>query len=211
MDPKSVRIVIIAISLCVLFALVIGNAFKFLPEDATGATPISVEDLNTGRANNEEVSSEEKKEISTLEDRIRQLEEELDDARAEADNLRQINNKPFEELAGQDANSEVLEFYQKIENGNKNLKSGNYEEALDIFQQALKQATKPYEVSLANIGISKSYAAQRRFGSAISYAQKANNAYSSYETKVLLAKLNYRTGNSIQAEQAMKTLLESEF
>ena len=80
-----------------------------------------------------------------------------------------------------------------------------------LYQESLSATTNADEQSLACIGISKSYASQRRFGSAISYAQKANNLYPTYETKVLLAKLNYATGKTAQAEQAMKALLESEF
>ena len=215
MDSRSLRLVVIGIAMCVLFALVVGNAFKFLPDDPNSVTPISVEDLNTERADNNErrekaLDEENMDEVDILKERVRELERELEQSQ-KIDNT-ETKSKPYEEFSEEEKNTEITSnFYETIENGNKNFNSGNYEAALMSYQEALNGTTKSSEVSMAYVGISKVYAMQRRYGSAISYAQKANNAYSTYETKVLLAKLNYVTGKTVQAEQAMKSLLESGF
>lgn len=223
MEPKSVRLVVIAIAMCVLFALVIGNAFKFLPEDANNITPISVEDLNSARSeNNDEYKDEasennNEEDVNVLQEKIRRLEVELEQSKNKNGNEDFTNNvekekKPFEELSEDEKNTEISsDFNKNLQDGHSKFKAGDYQSALLSYEEALNSANSSEEKSLAYVGISKSYALQRRYGSAISNAQKANNAYSTYETKVLLAKLNYRTGNVAQAEQAMKALLESGF
>lgn len=212
MDLKSLRMVCIAIAMCVFMAMIISHAFKYLPENTESMrTPISVEDINSHREGDEEQTAEELRErIKTLEEELEHSNRAKEDAENRVSQMERVRtDEPFHEIPEQ--NHDESEFAMVYGNAEKEFSAKSYEKALVFYQNALQIAESDKQRADCYLGLSKVYAIQQRFGSAISNAQKAHNIKPSYESAVMLAKLNHRTGNPARATQSMKTLIERDF
>ena len=91
------------------------------------------------------------------------------------------------------------------------LKENNLDEALNRFNEAITKASSDKQTAKAYLGLAKVYALKQRYGSAFSNAQKAHNLYPTYESHLLIAKLNFKTGQAAKAEQSIKRVLEKDF
>lgn len=209
MDYKMFRVVALALAICFVFALVINNAYKYLPENSNMKAPLSVEDINS------QIEGEtEEKNI----DSFMQLQEELNNLRQEKDDLEQRlseaernrDNEPYREIP--DNSSEINgEFETLYADGEKLLAENNLDEALNRFNEAITKASSDKQTAKAYLGLAKVYALKQRYGSAFSNAQKAHNLYPTYESHLLIAKLNFKTGQAAKAEQSIKRVLEKDF
>lgn len=218
MNLKTLRVLSVAIALCFLFALVVNNAYKYLPNKGDNSKlPLSVEDVNSPREYRE--NSNENSDSQELQDRLRQLEEDLNSANMIKEELEEKlrnienSNEKFKEIEPvlESEKSVSSDFFKVYFEAVDLLGSGDLSGAVTKFQNSLTAAENDKQSAKAYLGVARVYALQKRYGSAISNAQRAQNMNPSYESQVMLAKLHYVTGNVQKAEQLMKTLLEKEF
>ena len=111
-----------------------------------------------------------------------------------------------------DSKTEILNLYKtSVAKADEAFNEGIYQEAIKDYQKAYDLADNNEEKALCYEGISNVYAKQKRYGSALSYAQKAYNMYPNTSREILLARLYYKTGDLNRATIRMNNVLKRDF
>lgn len=83
--------------------------------------------------------------------------------------------------------------------------------AISEYQKALSLTNDSAIKAQCYENIALIYASARRYGSALSSAQKAYNSYPTVSRELLLARLYYKTGDSVKANERLQSLLRKDF
>jgi tetratricopeptide (TPR) repeat protein len=221
-DLKSARLVSIIIFLCLIFTLVIWNAFKYLPsEDAQNRYPrheLNLPDDNENVKQNEENNEENQEEENNEEGKnirhsIKVSQEDLPDLSFGENN--QSEEKNLEEVPSREIISDEHNKTQSLEDIEKNAMehkaNKQFEAAIIDFKKAISLAPNNSSKAKYYEEIADIYAIAKRYGSALSYAQKAYNLSPTTQREVLLARLYYKTGDIDKATQRVNNVLRRDF
>lgn len=214
-DLGSKKYMIIILAIFMAFALVIIKAFDYLPESQDEANSADINRAIEMRNNrsitqNTEESQEEqtdKKEFNVdLQSSVNVPEEARPSAPAQPEELEKI--EPVEESSNNLSAEQQLEL--RFLTAQKYKDEKQYVKALEEYQSiaaAANSNTKArcYE-EIANV-----YGIVKRYGTALSYAQKAYNMEPTSQREMLLARLYYKTGDLNKATKRMNNVLHREF
>lgn len=220
-DLKSMRFIGILIFICLVFALVVWQAFSYLPSESD----VHKNDVVVTVPSDDDTDVES--EQSDDED-VTQDDEDDSDEDADDENEDDFNEENSGEPAGIDNAPTKLESDEKFdviedpadlsENTDDIIKSAlnyreqkNYVAAINNYEKAIGQTSDIVKKAECNEQISMIYAIMKRYGTALSYAQKAYNLSPSSSRELLLAKLNYKTGNVDKANGQMSAVLNGDF
>lgn len=216
-DFNSKRFFILLTAVCVVFFIVIIKAFDYLPDSSQTPTVAlnGNSEFNTPAQGGEAVSEEETETAEDERNEKDKLEVELKntDAAPEIEELESISSsevsetseKTTEQSQVKDEVSETFARAQSYKDGK------NYPKALEEYSkissltQDAKVVAKSYE-EIATI-----YAISKRYGSALSFAQKGYNLSPSTSREMLLARLYYKTGELDKATQRVNNVLRRDF
>ena len=209
---------ILLIIICSLFILLVWQAFSYLPQEEND---INYQDINQTKKilsskNNEEIS------VQNVEDNVilesdDMLDDEIDLPPTEIkQNLPQDNFEIIQESEIEEDNiSKISNLGNNIEdliretkglvNEQKYIEVIGKLETLAVSTQDIKIKTKAYEE------IAVLYAKMKRYGSALSYAQKTYNLEPTSEKEILLARLYYKVGDTNRAQARMLNVLKRDF
>ena len=215
-DYRSARIIGIAAFLCILFAALVFNAYKYLPETDTSSTNRS-EVLHF----EENIAQEN---IDTDEDEQYQDDDIEEENNGDEDNRSFENNNPIEPLEDLDdvpmpkelnASEQSVQknspYEDSILQATKAKEEKNYTEAINNFSNALTLTDNLSNKAVCYESIATIHAIQKHYGSAISFAQKAYNLEPTTQRELLLARLYYKTGEINKANDRMNSILQRDF
>ena len=151
------------------------------------------QDNNSIRQENDTNSSEEiqnKKEVDS---------DDTSDKKQDISELKTINT---------DDNDNDLSPYDKAE---QLLEEEKYESAVYEYQQIANNSSDSYEAADCYQKIATIYGYMKRYGTALSFAQKAYNNAPSNEREFLLAKLYFKTGSVEKAYEHVNNIFKRDF
>lgn len=224
----SKKTLLILLFICMMFVLLIGRAFDYIPEESNDAkNPVSNNiDRVLTKNNNPQISMQEEmqkmeaaksQEESDVESQKENLAKQADtDIALQEQKTEQANVQPSPEEAlkpideneisvGPIPNPEVVDNSKAEEAPVKEdfstagmlKEQGNYEEAISLYKKIATTQSVSAEKANCYEEIANIYVLQKRYGSALIYAQKAYNLSPSSSRELLLKKLYEKTPNKV--------------
>ena len=204
---------ILILIVCVAFLVLIINAFEYLPNKSGDEiiNRINVEDINKAAepVETEDAKEQPKEERGTLNINLDQPTkvdepEKLEPIAVDGDNAVAEDAKPVELTPEQKADEafRAAKAYRH---------SKQYVKALEEYQK-IPMITKDNDtIARSYEEIAFIYATVKRYGTALSFAQKAYNMSPSSSREVLLARLYYKTGDMDKATNRINNVLQRDF
>lgn len=199
-DLKSMKFLIAVVVVCVIFVAFLPLAYLNLPEETDNNIP-TVEMLSR---NNSEPAAEVVAEPETS---------------PRGQRFKKNNKNTNKEEPAVAENTEILKVdrvreepvvdpYEKAMSLRKEQK---YESAVYEYQQIAKSTDDLSEQARCYQEIAQTYASIKRYGTALSYAQKAYNTSPSSDREMLMARLYYKTGSIDKATEHVNAILKRDF
>lgn len=213
-NNNSKKFLILILIVCVAFLVLIIKAFEYLPNKSGDEilNRTNVEEINkvADPETAEEAQEQPKEEKGTLninlDQPVKQDEpEKLEPIAVDGDNA----------VAAEDAKPVELTPEQKADEAFRAAKayrqSKQYVKALEEYQK-IPMITKDNDtIARSYEEIAFIYATVKRYGTALSFAQKAYNMSPSSSREVLLARLYYKTGDMDKATTRINNVLQRDF
>ena len=225
-ELNSKKYLILILLICVIFLILIVKAFTYLPDSSQNSnieTQNNIELSNSSFQNNQENPSELKEEnvdssndsknlnvtlpapdkISEIENNTSSIntENELSSIETELSNTEE---KP-QELSPEEQAEKILM------QGAKYKQDKQYVKALEEYNKISSITKDSYYIARSYEEIATVYAIVKRYGTALSFAQKAYNTSPSSSREMLLARLYYKTGDIDKATQRVNNVLQRDF
>ena len=217
-DNRSVKYMVAVIAIALIFVIIIGNAFKYLPDNESknrvDSQESQQEEVVSDNYKNEEIQSEKYDNDEGYDDSYK-------------DKYAELKSKKYDKFDR--PVREEKDKYIEIENDNLSATSQNLSKP-DIFDNAKKlRAEKKYEtaiieyLNIADISsddevkaqcydeVATIYAVMKRYNQAITYAQKSCNIKPTGERTILLSRIYYQAGQKIKAEEKIQAMLQKGF
>lgn len=203
-DIKKARLVSITIGICLIFVLVVANAYKYLPEEDIAQTPkkeIIKESFDNKKViksiNNDDIDIEENSlnDNSNLENDIEEpLEIDLEN------NIEQqvssSNDKQIDDI---------------LKNAMRLLYEKNYSSSIFEFEKALEIADNNTDKAFCYDKIALNYAFQNRYNKSLEMAKKAYSTLPNSQREFFIARLYNKMGNFEESEKIIKNIMNREF
>ena len=212
-NNNSKKFLILILIVCVAFLVLIINAFEYLPNKSGDEiiNRTNVEEINKTAepVETEEAKEQPKEERGTLNINLDQPTkvdepEKLEPIAVDGDNTVAEDAKPVELTPEQKADEafRAAKAYRH---------SKQYVKALEEYQK-IPMITKDNDtIARSYEEIAFIYATVKRYGTALSFAQKAYNMSPSSSREVLLARLYYKTGDMDKATTRINNVLQRDF
>ena len=223
-EIKSNRFLLLALILCLAFFIVIIKAFMYLPE--ANEKPL-IENYNTENINKPAKKINQDDDLDKVASRKLNIGiPHVDDIKkADIDFLGDI------EKSVKSSGSEELEIIEENEDkAPKQVQKSSEEMAIEFLEKAIKQKeNKDFLGAIENLKqsiktttdkeiqaksyeqVALIYAINKKYGTALSYAQKAFNLSPSTSREVLLARIYYKIGEIDNATKRINNVLHRDF
>ena len=230
---NSKSFLIILFLICAVFLVLIIKAFSYIPDTNTNqivqrgasvrknertmttstntAEEIKSEVSQSSEQKTENLVKEENKSLNAIHSNPVESEalENIDDLPQEAD---AANSSTPEETANTAAEPTAEEKAMKIFlDAEKLKKDKQYVKAIEEYQKISTVTNDTNTVAKSYEEIATIYAIVKRYGTALSYAQKAYNMSPSSSREMLLARLYYKTGDMDKATRRVNNILQRDF
>lgn len=227
-EQNSKKFLVMLLLICVIFFVIIIKAFEYIPvaDDDAIASRNNVEKLNKPAENSDEQTDniEEKNEKKTLNINLTPDFVEKADKKADANSeqkpveqLESISELPSEAVSSNAQEEKVVELTpeEKAEKAfytaQKYKQEKQYVKALEEYQKIPTITSDNQTVARSYEEIATIYAIVKRYGTALSFAQKAYNLSPSSSREMLLARLYYKTGDIDKATRRINNVLQRDF
>ena len=222
-DVHSAKFLSIIIGICFIFIMVIWNAFSYLPQKTEDNVATNQEfNLPTDEDTEEKQASEE---INSEEEIKEEYTEVKFDSRKHEKRQAMVEEtssdepEPLESISEDGTNFENQDkevetaspLEQALESAKNYRQSHKYANAIAEYQKAVSLTDDNSIKAQCYENIAKIYANSKRYGSALSFAQKAFNTQPSTAREVLLARLYYKTGDVDKATTRINNVLQRDF
>lgn len=217
-DIRKAKLISIIGLILFIFIMVIANAYQYLPTETTDIPDVYTTetreqeenlDNNTAEetANQEEekTSADTNKIVEKANTRENNLERNTSD-----DNLTHLENIS-DESEEYSERTEVKTFDKTFAEAKTLVDSKQLVKAITEYQNALTLAENSKQKAACYEEIARIYALAKKYGTALSFAQKAYNTSPSTSREVLLARLYYKTGNADKASDRINNVLRRDF
>ena len=213
--------------ICVVFLVVIIKAFEYIPvsDDDAVISRNNIENINKPAQNSEDTASDESTEeneekksldINLTPDFVEKPKTEPLKEEKVVEPLENITDLPKDAA---EANSEAkpveLTPEEKAEKifitAQKYRKDRQFAKALEEYQKIPTITNDTATVARSYEEIATIYAIVKRYGTALSFAQKAYNMSPSSSREMLLARLYYKTGDIDKATRRINNVLQRDF
>lgn len=217
---NSKKFLILTLIICVVFFIVIVKAFQYIPnQENNQVVQPKVEDINSvsnSSSEEEENATEEKATISTKDEQNASTEEKklriLQKSNEELENIEDLPKEAAEENAQAEPELTPEEKAEKaFFTAQKYKKDKQYVKALKEYNKITEITNDTAIIARSYEEIATVYAIVKRYGTALSYAQKAYNMSPSSSREMLLARLYYKTGDIDKATKRINNVLQRDF
>ncbi len=220
-DTRSMTFLGVIIGICFIFVMVVWNAFDYLPQDTADdsiAALIKEESVKqespqkeTVADDTENVSSEDEISDDNIDEPVTKIAK-----KSEEDSIKPLEVIPDEELT---SGEKISADSQEKENPEEKLlrKAGTlkadkqYTAAIAEYENLIRTTNDTKLKATCYEEIATIYGIVKRYGSALSAAQKAYNLYPTSAREVLLARLYYKTGELNKATERVNNVLKRDF
>ena len=226
-ESNSKKFLIMLLLICVVFLVVIIKAFEYIPVTDNDAliTRSNVENINKPAQNSDEEQNEntdntEKKalDINLTPDFVEKPKSENLKENKDIEPLENISDLPKDEVEENSSNEiKTVELTpeEKAEKvfitAQKYRKDRQFVKALEEYQKIPTITNDTATVARSYEEIATIYAIVKRYGTALSFAQKAYNMSPSSSREMLLARLYYKTGDIDKATRRINNVLQRDF
>ena len=226
-ESNSKKFLIMLLLICVVFLVVIIKAFEYIPVTDNDAliTRSNVENINKPAQNSDEEQNEntdntEKKalDINLTPDFVEKPKSENLKENKDIEPLENISDLPKDEVEENSSNEiKTVELTpeEKAEKvfitAQKYRKDKQFVKALEEYQKIPTITNDTATVARSYEEIATIYAIVKRYGTALSFAQKAYNMSPSSSREMLLARLYYKTGDIDKATRRINNVLQRDF
>ena len=206
---ESAKFVIIIIGICFIFVMVIWHAFDYLPANDSNKT-ITDTTASMVKESNEEEAKEDSEEEANIDEHEIENSEQKEEASFKEQNLTPLESISDEKLGVNEIEQErsLDDVLNKAKEYTQENRASN---AISEYQKAIKLTDDSKIKAQCYEEIALIYANQKRYGSALSVAQKAYNISPSTSHEVLLARLYYKTGDIDKATNRVNNILRRDF
>lgn len=219
-NDNSKKFLILLLIICLTFFVLIIKAFEHIPQSVPQSTQTKVETVNNQPAEAEptEVNREEEQanakpqEVHFL--KVNRVEEDIPTNNTEEalEPISDVQEGVVAENAPQAPELTPEQKFEEIFAGALKYKQDKqYVKALEELQKAASLTSDSSLITKSYEEIAIIYATVKRYGTALSFAQKAYNMSPSSSREVLLARLYYKTGNIDKATQRVNNVLQRDF
>lgn len=218
---ESARFVSIIIGICFIFVMVIWNAFDYLPQDAVDDRLTSlIKEENTQQENTQKVNFEDNTADEESEEEI--SDDDIDEpvtkvtAKPEPTSIQPLEVIPDEELTSGNAvatdSQEKESPEEKLLVKARTLKADKqYTAAIAEYEKLIQTTNDTKLKAICYEEMATIYGIVKRYGSALSAAQRAYNLSPTSAREVLLARLYYKTGELNKATERVNNVLKRDF
>lgn len=228
-ESNSKKFLIMLLLICLVFFILIIKAFEYIPMTDKDAivSRNNIENLNKPAEENAEEqqnNQNEQTEKPTLDVKLtpdfvdKQKNEVQTDATKTTEPLENITDLPEDTIAtnnSEETKSIELTPEEKADKillaAQKYKKDKQYVKALEEYQKIPTITNDTTTIARSYEEIATIYAIVKRYGTALSYAQKAYNMSPSSSREMLLARLYYKTGDIDKATKRINNVLQRDF
>lgn len=219
-DVNSAKFLSIIIAICFIFIMVVWHAFDYLPTKEENNNTLYTQ-------TNNKISEVVSRESTTVEnsDKTEQATEENEVETTSEKVIKESSTNEDKKLEPLETIYEgtPLSNESKLSQEESNISDANYDRAKDYmtskrFVEAITEYKKIIQTTdddklkaQCYEDISIAYAVLKRYGSALSAAQRAYNLAPSSHREVLLARLYYKTGDIDKATSRVNNVLRRDF
>lgn len=213
-DIRSAKLVSIIGVILFIFIMVIANAYNYLPEKTDNIPNVNTEiNLPADETNSKQEPAQEEssKEIQPISENKSLKIIEPD----KKETITQPEIIPLENISENENTEEVQTQVETFDSVLSNARQLTTEKklvnALSEYKKAISLTQSSTEKALCYEEISTIYALAKKYGTALSYAQKAYNLSPSTNREILLARLYYKTGETDKASERINNVLRRDF
>lgn len=206
-DLNKMKSIGILLLICMVFALVVGNAYNYLPEN-NPKTNINQEQI----ADDSAQDSEEKENSNEQEVSQSKSENEIS-----SDNVK-VNVKPEplevisdEELSAKQEIKQESKPELTIDVANKYFADKDYTKALETYKNIVEGTDNSVLKAECYEKIATIYGIMKKYGTAIAFAQKGYKLSPSASREFLLARLYYKVGEENRAQAYINNIFKRSF
>ena len=228
-ESNSKKFLVMLLLICLVFFILIIKAFEYIPMTDKDAivSRNNIENLNKPAEENAEEqqnNQNEQTEKPTLDVKLtpdfvdKQKNEVQTDATKTTEPLENITDLPENTIAtnnSEETKSIELTPEEKADKillaAQKYKKDKQYVKALEEYQKIPTITNDTTTIARSYEEIATIYAIVKRYGTALSYAQKAYNMSPSSSREMLLARLYYKTGDIDKATKRINNVLQRDF
>lgn len=210
-DLGKAKLVGIIALILFIFVMVIANAYQYLPTENSDipdvnsevSQPVDNTDNTSDDSNNEDIAAEEEENTQPEVKENRAVEQKVEKAEiTPLENISDNNN---------DDDSSDSTFENTFSEAASLVEQKQLVQAIEKYQEAVKLAETTKQKADCYENISRVYALAKKYGTALSFAQKAYNMSPSTNRETLLARLYYKTGSTDKATERMNYILRRDF
>lgn len=230
---NSKKFLVLLVLICVVFLIVIIKAFEYIPvtDDDAIISRNNIENINkpaqdeAEQATNENAENKEKKtlDITLTPDFVQKPKTENPKEEKVAEPLENITDLPSDAVETNSDGSGAVQAEKKVEltpeekaekaflTAQKYRRDRQFVKALQEYQKIPAITNDTSMVARSYEEIATIYAIVKKYGTALSYAQKAYNMSPSSSREMLLARLYYKTGDIDKATRRINNVLQRDF
>ncbi len=230
---NSKKFLVLLVLICVVFLIVIIKAFEYIPvtDDDAIISRNNIENINkpaqdeAEQATNENAENKEKKtlDITLTPDFVQKPKAETPKEEKVAEPLENITDLPSDAVETNSDGSGAVQAEKKVEltpeekaekaflTAQKYKRDRQFVKALQEYQKIPAITNDTSMVARSYEEIATIYAIVKKYGTALSYAQKAYNMSPSSSREMLLARLYYKTGDIDKATRRINNVLQRDF
>ena len=219
-DVRGAKLITIFGIIIFIFIMVIANAYQYLPEKSDNIASINTEinvpaDEDETQVQTEETAAEETEQPVRKEENKKGRLIGSDDSEP-VEKVSEPELIPLENISENDNTKETvqadIETYESVtSNAKQRTSEKKFVNAISEYQKAITLAKTPNEKANCYEEISTIYAMAKKYGTALSYAQKAYNLSPSTSREILLARLYYKTGAADKASERINNVMRRDF
>lgn len=206
---ESAKFVSIIIGICFIFVMVIWHAFDYLPDKTSNVINLENEVSIKSEDVKDEASSQEVGEIATQDEQ--DSEEEIREENTYSEQELSALEPILDENAVRDEEVQENSLNQTLNRAKGYMQENKITNAISEYQKAVSMTEDVRIKAECYEEIALIYANQKRYGSALSLAQKAYNTSPSTSREMLLARLYYKTGDIDKATNRVNNILRRDF
>ena len=197
---KSMKFLVAAVIFCIIFVAILPFVYNnFSPNKDRNNRNVNVVDVNKSA---EEYDSAVKNEQTDLNE-VKKTEEDSETKERIVD--QDIANSEIVTTRSNLINKDIFEAATALK------KEQKYESAVYEYQQIAKSTEDENIQARCYQEIALIYASIKRYGTALSFAQKAYNTSPSSDREMIMARLYYKTGNTDKATEHVNAILKRDF
>lgn len=206
-DLKVSKYILIILVVCITFALVVMQAYTYLPdENENNPFPNEYEEnIDRNNKTNYTQNDERQNEITRKENSNEDNQYSEEEKNRFKENLPNIDKSSVENIENTNSIEKQLKFARELKS------QASYREAMSIYKEVYETCDDIKIKGYSLEQIATIHAIEKRYGTALSYAQKAYNTYPNTQKEVLLARLYYKTGDEEKAKTRLEYILKRDF